>query len=47
MKLFDSQSIGERRDIDEGELCKVDDMRADTNINFNELRNPFIFKLNN
>lgn len=47
MKLFDSSSFGERRDIDEGELCKVDDMRADSNIDFNELRSPFIFKMHN
>ena len=35
MKLFDNLNFGERRDLDEGELCKIDDMRADTNVNLN------------
>ena len=33
-KIFDSTSYGERRDIDEGEICNVSDVRALTNINF-------------
>ena len=47
IKIFDSSSFGERRDIDEGELCKVDDMRADSNINFQDFDNPYIHKLHN
>ena len=48
VKFFDSESYGERKDLDDGELCKVDDMRAESNINFHDLsNNPFIHKLNN
>lgn len=48
MKLFDNLNFGERRDLDEGELCKLDGMRADVvNINLNEWRSPFIFKQHN
>ena len=47
MKLFDSQSFGERRDVDEGEVCKVDKLRALSNINFQKLTMPFMFKMNN
>lgn len=48
MKLFDNLNFGERHDLDEGDICKLDDMRADVdNLQLNQIKNPFIFKLNN
>ena len=47
MQLFDMSSFGERRDIDDGELCIVDDLRAHSNIDFEQNQTPFIFKVNN
>lgn len=45
-KLFDSK--GSRNEaIEEGEICIVDDYRAQSNIDFEELSMPFVFKESN
>ena len=46
-KLFDSLAVGERRDIDEGQICNVSEIRALTNIPFEDLDMPFLFKHSN
>jgi len=45
--IFDSLSFGERRDIDEGQICNISNQRAMTNIDFETIKIPFMYRHNN